>query len=262
MPTIDITLSDDLQKALTPPACLDLRLPKPGKTELKLPTGGTIKPLPDITKGIPSDCSMNFNLALQMAPIMASMECLLKVLAFLGVVVELVVKIADPKVLPPAKLIAVIDALPELADKGGKLMPCINMVIAPPLNIVPFVKSLLLMIARMLRCVAQALRSAIEVLDGIGLDIATAEQAGNDALLQQLECAKENAELAMAGTMTQLEPILVLIDIAKPFLELAGVPLEVPQIASEGSLDSLKTALEGIETFGQTLEDIAEGLPG
>ena len=262
MATIDITLSDELQAALTPPKCLDLRLPKPGKTELKLPTGGTIKPLPDITKGIPTDCSMNFNLALQMAPIMASMECLFKVLAFLGVVVELIVKIADPKVLPPSKLTAVVEALPKLAEKGMELMPCINMVILPPLNLVPFIKSLLLMIARMLRCTAQALRSAIEILDGIGLEMLTAQEAGNDALAQQLECAKENAELAMAGSMASLEPVMLLLDLAKPFLALAGIPVEVPPIASGESLDAMKSALESIETVGQTIEDIANGLPG
>src|SRR5262249_22637936 len=84
MGTIDIELPEDLRQALTPPKCLDLQLPKPGRTELKLPSGGTIRPIPDIAGGIPTDCSMNFNLALQMAPIMASMECLLKVLKFIG----------------------------------------------------------------------------------------------------------------------------------------------------------------------------------
>src|SRR2546430_12498603 len=56
-------------------------------------------------------------------------------------------------------------------------MPCINLVIAPPLNVVPFIKSLLLMIARMLRCTAEALRSAIEIMDGISLDLATAQRS-------------------------------------------------------------------------------------
>lgn len=262
MSTIDISMSEGLTAALTPPKCLDLRLPKPGKTELKLPTGGTIKPIPDITKGIPTDCGMNFNLALQIAPIMASMECLLKVLDFLGVVVKVITKCADPKVLPPEKLTTVLGALPEAAEKGAALMPCINMVIAPPLNIIPFIKSLLLMMARMLRCTAQALRSAIEVLDGIALDFGSAQQDGNDALMQQLECAQENAQLAMEGAMVSLDPVMILMDIAGPFLELAGVSLEIPQIASDGSLESMKTALEGIETFAQTLEDIASALPG
>lgn len=262
MSSIDITMSEGLKAALTPPKCVDLRLPKPGKTELKLPTGGTIKPIPDITKGIPTDCSMNANLAIQIAPIMASMECLLKVLDFLNVIVKVITKIADPKVLPPDKLTTVIGALPDMAEKGAALMPCINMVIAPPLNIIPFVKSLLLLLAKMLRCSAQTLRSAIEVLDGIGLDFASAQQAGNDALMQQLECAKENAQLAMDGAMTSLDPVMILMEIAGPFLELAQVSLEIPQIASDGTLDGLKTALETIETTAQMMEDIANGLLG
>jgi hypothetical protein len=260
MATIDVPLPAELTKLLTPPKCLDLNLPKPGKTELKLPTGGTIKPIPDITKGIPTDCGMNFNLALQMAPIMASMECLLKILAFLGVVVKLITKIADPKVLPPDKAIEVVKALPELAEKGNDMMPCILMVTAPPLNMIPFIKSLLLMIARMLRCTAQALRSAIEIMDGLTLDLKSAQEDGNDALAQQLECAKENAQLAMEGTMVSLEPVMILIEIAGPFLGIAGVSVEMPQIASDGTLDGMKSALETIETVAQTLEDIANPL--
>lgn len=254
MATIDITMSDKLKEALTPPPCLDLRLPKPGKTELKLPTGGTIKPMPDITKGIPTDCSMNFNLALQMAPIMASMECLLKILKFIGAVIDVLKGLTSPTKL--------ISSVGKILDAAKDVMPCVNMVIVPPLNMVPFVKSLLLMIARMLRCTAQALRSAIEIMDGVSLDLITAQEAGNDALAQQLECAQENAQLAMEGSMASLEPVMVLIDLAKPFLEIAGVPVEIPAMASDSSLDGMKSALETIETLGQTLEDVANGLPG
>lgn len=254
MATIDITMSDELREALTPPTCLDLRLPKPGKTELKLPTGGTIKPIPDITKGIPQDCSMNFNLALQMAPIMASMECLLKILKFIGTVIEVLKGLTDP-----TKLISSVGKIIEAAED---VMPCVNMVILPPLNMIPFIKSLLLMLAKMLRCTAQLLRSAIEVLDGIGLDLATAQQNGNDALAQQLECAQENAQLAMDGAMASIEPVMILLDLAKPFLEIANVSLDIPAIAPAGALDEMKTVLETIETVAQTMQDIAEALPG
>jgi hypothetical protein len=252
MATIDVPLPAELTKLLTPPKCLDLNLPKPGKTELKLPTGGTIKPIPDITKGIPTDCGMNFNLALQMAPIMASMECLLKILKFISAVKKALETAKNPPEIPKAisDLLAAID----------EVMPCVNMVIIPPLNMIPFVKSLLLMIARMLRCTAQALRSAIEIMDGISLDLKTAQEDGNDALAQQLECAKENAQLAMDGTMVSLEPVMVLIEIAGPFLGIAGVSVEIPQIASDGTLDGMKSALETIETAAQTLEDIANAL--
>ena len=252
MATIDIPLPSELTGLLTPPKCLDLNLPKPGKTELKLPTGGTLKPIPDITKGIPTDCGMNFNLALQMAPIMASMECLLKVLKFIAAVKNALETAKNPPQIPKA----ISDLLSAIED----VMPCVNMVIAPPLNMIPFVKSLLLMIARMLRCTAQALRSAIEIMDGISLDLMTAQETGNDALAQQLQCAQENAQLAMEGTMVSLEPVMVLLDIAKPFLDIAGVPVGIPQIASDGTLDGMKSALEGIETFAQALENIASAL--
>ncbi len=254
MPTIDITLSEDLRSAIQPPKCLDLRLPKPGKTELKLPNGGSIKPIPDLTKGIPTDCAMNFNLALQMAPIMASMECLLKILKLIGTVINVLKDATNP--------VKLVTAVGKIVDAAEDVMPCVEMVTVPPLTMIPFVKSLLQMLAKMLRCTAQLLKSAIAVLDGIGLDLITAQEAGNDALAQQLECAQENAQLAMDGAMTSLEPVMVLLDIAKPFLEIAGVPLEIPAISSGGSLDAMKQTLEAIETFGQTLDDVASALPG
>jgi hypothetical protein len=195
---------------------------------------------------------MNFNLALQMAPIMASMECLLKILKFISAVKSALEAAKNPPDIPKA----ISDLLKAIED----VMPCVNMVIVPPLNMIPFVKSLLLMIARMLRCTAQALRSAIEIMDGISLDLKTAQEDGNDDLAQQLECAKENAQLAMEGTMVSLEPVMILLDIAKPFLEIAGVSAGVPQIASDGTLDGMKSALETIETTGQTLEDVANAL--
>ena len=127
MPTIDIPLPEALHGGAGRAQCVDLSLPKPNLPELRLPTGGTIKGVADITKGIPSDCSMNVNLALQIAPIMASMECLLKVLKFLGV--------ADrgrssnlrgrPVRAHPAGL------LQDRRRGADDLMPCIGMPLVP-----------------------------------------------------------------------------------------------------------------------------------
>jgi hypothetical protein len=251
MATIDIALPASVTKALTPPKCVDLRLPKPGIPQLRLPTGGTIKGIADITKGIPNDCSMNFNIALQLAPIMASMECLLKLLKFVGIVVELLKNMTNP--------LAVVSGIPKIIEAAKELAPCIAL--PTPIVMVPFVKDLLLMLAKMLRCAVGALKSAVETLDGLELDLANAEQNGNDGLLQQLECAKENASLALDGTMVALEPVMVLIDLAKPFLSIANQSISIGPFASDGSLDSLKALLEGIETAATTLQSIAEAIP-
>ncbi len=254
MATIDIALPDSLTSALTPPPCVDLRLPKPGSAQLRLPNGATFKAIGDITKGIPNDCSMNFNIALQLAPMMASMECLLKVLKFISVLIEAIKSFSSPPKIPGAIL--------DIVKAGEDLLECLNMVLLPPLGMIPFVKDLLLLLAKMLRCAASTLKSAIAVLDGIGLDMLTAQQAGNDALLQQLQCAQENAELAMQGAMVSVEPVMIILDLAGPFLSIAGVSLDVPPIASDGTLDGMKSTLETMETVAQTLQDVAEALPG
>jgi hypothetical protein len=251
---IDIELPESVRKTLTPPPCVDLRLPKPSIPQLRLPTGGHIKAIQDITKGIPNDCSANFNIALQLAPMMASMECLLKALKFLGVIIK---AFNDAK---SGNLPAIAKAVVDIAEAGADLMPCVTMTFG---GMVPlFVKDLLLLLAKMLRCVAQTLRSAIEVLDGIELDIASAKTNGNDELLAQLECAKENAELAMEGAMVSLEPVMVVLSLAAPFLEIAGQSVAIGPFASDGSLDGMKSALEGIESAAEMLQSVGEAIPG
>lgn len=257
MPTLDIPLPESLTEALKEPQCADLRLPKASFPELRLPTGGTIKGIADVTKGIPSDCSMNVSLALQVAPIMASMECLLKVLKFLGVLIDTFKELSsgDPFAIPAGLL--------KIADAGEDVAKCIGMVVAPAIPFGQFIKDLLLMIAKMLKCLLQSLKSVVELLDGLELEIATAAQNGNDALAAQLECAKENAMLAADGAMQSIDPIATILAIAGPFFELLpGAPtIQLPQLASDGSLDSLKQTITTLEQVVLTIEGAAEAIP-
>ena len=95
MANIDVPLPESITKALAAPKCLDMQLPSAKKVQLRLPLGGTIKPIPDITKGLPSTCSLTFNLALQIAPIMASIECLMNVLKFIGAIIDAIKSFKD-----------------------------------------------------------------------------------------------------------------------------------------------------------------------
>ena len=81
---IDVPLPDSVKKYLAQPHCADIALPKPGKAEVCLPLGGRLQGMVDATKGIPDDCSLTFSLLLQLGPIMASIECLIKVLKLEG----------------------------------------------------------------------------------------------------------------------------------------------------------------------------------
>lgn len=256
MANIDIPLPDELTKALAAPKCLDMRLPKASKVQIRLPLGGTIKPIPDITKGIPSNCSLTFNMALQIAPMMAAVECLMKVLKFIGAIIDAIngFKESGPLSIPGS-----VDKLLEAAtDVAG----CVAQITTPALGIIPFVKDLLLMIARILRCIVEALKSIVEIMNGLELQIATARQNGNDELLAQLACAKENAEIAAAGQMQALEPIQILLDLAKPFFTLGGIPeIALPAFGSDTDVEALSSLLETLETVLGAVETAAEAIP-
>ena len=84
----------------------------------------------------------------------------------------------------------------------------------------------------------------------------------HDELLAQLACAKENAEIAAAGQMQALEPIQILLDLAKPFFTLGNIPvIELPAFGSETVIDSLSTLLETLETVLGAVETAAEAIP-
>jgi hypothetical protein len=244
MATIDIVLPDELMQALTPPSCLDLELPEPDLQELQLPIGGSLQGIADFTRGVPTQCSMDFSLILQLAPMMASMQCLLKILKFFGDLVNV-----SPTSLPTAFL----DGLSALEE-------CTNMVL--PIGMFCFVRDLLLLIARMLRCAVQALESVVAILSGLELEIGLAQQAGNADLLTALKCAQDNAGIAAAGTMQSLQPIIVLLQLADPFLKIAKVDLNVTMpSASAGDLQSMKDMLAELGKIAGIIEDIAEKVP-
>jgi len=62
MPQIDIPLKPDIRKLLDMTPCEFVKLPAPAPMKVQLPTGSTIKAFTDISKGIPTDCSMTLNL--------------------------------------------------------------------------------------------------------------------------------------------------------------------------------------------------------
>lgn len=251
---IDVELSADIQAQLALPPCADLRLPKPKLPEIRLPTGGSIKGIADLTKGVPSDCSLNFSLALQLAPIMASIECLVKVLALIAPLIDVI------KALPTLDLLALGKAVPKFLDAAKAVAPCL--LVPTPLVMIPFVKDILALIIAMLRCLVQQLRSIVALLADLALKINAARASGNVDLLSSLECARENAQSAMASTMIGIEPIGVLITLAGSFMKIVGVSaVELPVMGNPDDLAAVKKSLDDLQQVINTLQAIVDALP-
>jgi hypothetical protein len=245
MAVIDIPLPDELTQALKPPQCLNFALPKPSMPSLTLPIGGTLEGVADMTRGIPTDCSMSFSLMLQLAPIMASMQCLLSILKFLGDLEN-----------------ASVTSLPQAILDGLKALKiCTGMVL--PTGLFCFVRDLLLLIARMLLCAVEALESVVNILGGLQLQMADAQASGNAELLAALQCAQQNAQNAADGTMQALQPIGVLLALAEPFMKITGTSLSVgiPSPVPASDLKAMQTMLQTLHTVAQVIKDVAEAVP-
>ena len=226
---IEVPLPESLQKALQKPICIPL--PKPGSAQIQLPTGGTLKGIVDITKGIPDDCSLNFSLVLQLAPVMASIECLVKVLKLIKPLIDVVKALGPPD--PPT----LIKVVPEFLQAAEAVLPCLA--VPTPAVMIPFVRDILLLIIKLLKCIVGQLKSILAVMGGLALQISSAQAEGNSELMAALECAQANANASAQHMMSAIDPVLVLLALAEPFMGIAGVdPIKTPAIGSAEDIES------------------------
>ena len=251
MPNIDITVTADLQEAFQLPPCEDIKLPFPSPLKVTLPTGGSIAALADISKGIPTDCSMTFSLMIQIAPLLASLECLLKVLGLLKPLIDVI----NGLPVPPVK--AILDFGKAAAD----LAPCL--LIPTPLNMIPFVKDLLCLILKALRCLRQQMQSLLGLLTGISRQLAAAQQLGNADLISSLQCAQGNAQAQAAALGLSIQPIAIILELMGTVMGIAGVePIKLPTLDASADLQALSTFVEDIQGVEGILEIVTEALGG
>ena len=259
MTQIDIKLSEEIQEQLAMPLCVDVRLPKPETLELTLPTGGTIKGIADFTNKLPTDCSMGFSILAQIGPIMASMECLLKVLKLITPLVDVI------KALPSLDVMKLGTAVPKFVDAAADLIKtCVPIVVGGGPNLLQFIKDLLTLIVKLMKCLIEQLESIANILGPLQLKIQSAQDSGNAELAELLGCAKENAMLATEGALTSIEPIIVILELAKPFFELSPSPpgtIQFPSLAAPEDLESLQTTIGTLKGIVDTLDTIVSALP-
>jgi|ERR1043165_635529 hypothetical protein len=256
MPNIDIDISADLRQLFDLPPCEDLKLPSPSPLKVTLPTGGSINALADISKGIPNDCSMIFNLMLQLAPFMAATECLFKLLGLIAPLIDVVKALGPPP--DPFKLGS---AIPKFLKAAADLAPCLLVVTGAPL--IPFLRDLLCLIIKALNCFVHQMESILGVLSGLSLDLNNAIASGNTELQRTLECAQENAAIAADHLTKSIEPIGAILKLASPLMGLAGIaPIELPAIGSDTDVAALENVVKTMKNVIGTMQIAADALGG
>lgn len=255
MPNIDIAVDADLQQAFQIPSCADLGLPNAGELKLRLPTGGTFQAFADISKGIPTDCSMTFSLMLQLAPFLAAIECPLKILKLLKPLIEIINSLPG---IPPVKAIKDFgEAAVDLTES------CILKIAVPQLAIIPFIQDLLCLILKVLRCFRGQMKSLLNIMGPLTLQLQAAQADGNSELMATLQCAQKNAQTQASQLMNSLGPVGVLLDLAGPLFGIAGVkPIQLPGLGSATDVQALTSVVQSIQSVEATIQIVADGLGG
>lgn len=252
---VEIPIPDDLKQLFEIPTCEAISLPEAAELKLRLPNGATLSSIADLSKGVPTDCSLAVNLFIQLAPFLASIECLLKVLALLKPLIEIMKSIG-----PPPDPVAFPKAIGDFLDAGVKLLPCFGMII-PGTTIFLFIKDLLLLIIKIIKCMIGQLETILGIMQGIELRLGEAQAAGNTELMKVLECARENATTAAGHAQQSLGPVTNILPLIQSFLELAGVSFELPTLGSPEDAAALSETIAKLNDTITTLESIIETLP-
>ncbi|MEO0423489.1 MAG: hypothetical protein AAF184_14225 [Pseudomonadota bacterium] len=251
MTQIDVTLSDELQEALRQPLCADLSLPKPGSVSLALPSGGTLKGIADATRAIPTDCTLSINLLMQLGPILANLDCIIKLLKLVEPLIDIVKGLPFPPV----------EAVKKFIEAAPPVVECI--VALTGAGIIPFIRDILCLVIKIMRCLIDQLNTLISLLGRIELDLAEAQASGNTAALAGIECARENAMCAANASFQSIEPVMLIMELVAPLFEFTPIDaIALPSLAAPEDVESMQTLVTTLETFVDAAQIAADALGG
>lgn len=208
---------------------------------------GELKAFRDFTQGLPTDCTMSFNLLLQIQPLLASMACLLKILNVIGKLKGFF----DAVPSPPDMASKAVEVVTAIADLGVCLPPGIF------LSLFCTIKDILLIIVNFLLCLISQLESIL--LFKAGIDLNAAE--GNPLLKATLQCALDNADRSADHLTASIGPIQPLLDMVSMIAGIVGLNIALPPLSATfqpgaDMAEGVTKLKESVEMLKQVVETI------
>jgi hypothetical protein len=229
--------------------------PPPAKQTLMLPGGASLTGMASLPRGVGEDCTVTFNLMLQLGVALGSLECLLRLFKFVGGLIQVVQEASKT----PPDPVSVVKKLAELAPAAEELAECV--VAFSPIGICPPVKDALKLIRSYLACLVELLDSVASQKLDIGVKMKDAQSAGNEQLLDVLQQAQNNADLMGGQALASCEPIFDLLKIVGGLVEFVGVGGVAFPSLDELTGGQLETALQPLKDFLVVLDEVIGLLP-
>jgi hypothetical protein len=223
----------------------------PQQQELPLPGGMRLTGMVELPQGVSDECRVTFNLMLQLGPLLASLECFIRLMRFIGWLLKFVKVVAPPDPIEIPKL------LQELPPISADLMECVTAYL--PQNICPPVKAMLLLIARYLECL-------LEVLDSIGrqqleIGVKMGDAQGNPELQEALNLASQNVEAVAGQALASAGPALELLNTVNTLLTIVGAGAVAVPSLDQFTGGAVSDALQPLQDVVTTIKTVAEALP-
>jgi hypothetical protein len=226
-----------------------IELPKVSIPNLTLLGGAELNGFLDFSQGTPTDCKLTFNLLLQLAPLLASMACLLKVLNVIGKL-QAFVEAAKP---PFLKLPGTI---PDLLAAIGELKDCIPAFAIPQMLIM--IKGMLSLIINFLNCFISQLEDLLKFQMSIDLTAAK----GNPVLRDTLLCAQSNAKTSMDNLMLSLQPVQPLLNMVTTVASIAGQSISLPKLSDISANQDQAQTITALKQSIGTIKQVVDSIPG
>ena len=177
-----------------------------------------------------SECSAITNLQTQVAPLIVSMSCQLKVLKLLKPLIDVIHGLPTPPVV----------VLEEFSKAALDLAPCL--LIPTPSGLLPFVHDLLCVEIKSLNCLSQSLQSAVN-------------HSGTDP--------SSVSKSLVRSIPDSYQPIVGILKLASELFQTAGITLpEVPVLRNGTDLASINADQTAIVTFTAGLQSVADDIGG
>jgi hypothetical protein len=223
------------------PVCIPIpTLPSP--PTIDLPLGGSLSAMADFSVGVPTNCTMTFNLLAQVTPVIGSLSCLLGILKVIGGLKAALGPPPDPS---------------QIASALQQVAQCVSVALAPAVPFGKFIVDLLKLIISFLSCFIDELKSIASIQAGIDLNAAK----GDPALTAALQCAQQNATTSMNNLNTGIQGLQPLISLMGALAQAASVPMTSFTIAPPPAGASLQDAILHLQSTIDTLQQIAQAIP-
>jgi hypothetical protein len=190
--------------------------------------------------GAPTDCKLTFNLLLQLAPLLASMACIFKIL-------KAITALADG-IQDPAKIPSIPGAITDLAK-------CIPL---PGIELYLMIKGILSLLVRFLSCFIGDLESIVKSQATIDLSAAD----GNPVLHDWLICAQNNAKQSMDNMMLSLQPVQPIMNVTAMLIGLAKLPIQLPDLSNLSLGADANLTIASLKQSVDTLKSAVASIPG